>query len=226
MCDIISNYNGTVDKFEGDAIIAFWGAPLDQPAHAKLACFATLDMQKRLEEMRKQFREEERPQLFVRMGINSGPIVVGNMGSSQRMDYTIMGDAVNLAARLEGANKFYKTYTMISEFTYAQAGEFLDARPTDIIRVVGRKEPVTVYEALARKNQLSGDKALVVESYLQGYECYHNHDFAAAAPFFEKALEIDDEDGPSAEYLKRCKAFKLQPPEKDWDGVHTLTEKG
>ena len=226
MCDIISNYNGTVDKFEGDAIIAFWGAPLDQPEHAKLACFATLDMQKRLEEMRKQFREEERPQLFVRMGVNSGPIVVGNMGSSERMDYTIMGDAVNLAARLEGANKFYKTYTMISEFTYAQAGEFLDARPTDIIRVVGRKEPVTVYEALARKNQLSGDKALVVESYLQGYECYHNHDFAAAAPFFEKALEIDDEDGPSAEYLKRCKAFKLQPPEKDWDGVHTLTEKG
>lgn len=226
MCDIISSYHGTVDKFEGDAIIAFWGAPLGQPDHAKLACFATLDMQKRLMEMRKQFREEERPQLFVRMGVNSGPIVVGNMGSSQRMDYTIMGDAVNLAARLEGANKFYKTYTMISEFTHAQAGEFLDTRPTDIIRVVGRKEPVTVYEALDRKNQLSGDKALVVENYLQGYECYHNRDFAAAAPCFEKALEIDDEDGPSAEYLKRCEAFKLQPPGKDWDGVHTLTEKG
>ena len=226
MCDIISSYHGTVDKFEGDAIIAFWGAPLDQPDHAKLACFATLDMQKRLMEMRKQFREEERPQLFVRMGINSGPIVVGNMGSSQRMDYTIMGDAVNLAARLEGANKFYKTYTMISEFTYAQAGEFLDSRPTDIIRVVGRKTPVTVYEALERKNQLSGDKALVVENYLLGYECYRNRDFAAATPLFEKALEIDEEDGPSAEYLKRCEAFKLQPPGKDWDGVHTLTEKG
>ncbi|HIL87185.1 MAG TPA: adenylate/guanylate cyclase domain-containing protein [Deltaproteobacteria bacterium] len=226
MCDIISSYHGTVDKFEGDAIIAFWGAPLDQPDHAKLACFATLDMQKRLMEMRKQFREEERPQLFVRMGINSGPIVVGNMGSSQRMDYTIMGDAVNLAARLEGANKFYKTYTMISEFTYAQAGEFLDSRPTDIIRVVGRKTPVTVYEVLERKNQLSGDKALVVENYLLGYECYRNRDFAAATPLFEKALEIDEEDGPSAEYLKRCEAFKLQPPGKDWDGVHTLTEKG
>ncbi len=226
MCDIISGYNGTVDKFEGDAIIAFWGAPLDQPDHAKLACYATLDMQKRLVDLRKELREQGQPQLYTRMGINSGPIVVGNMGSSQRMDYTIMGDAVNLAARLEGANKFYKTYTMISEFTYAQAGEFLDARPTDIIRVVGRKEPVTVYEALDRKNQLSGDKALVVENYLQGYELYHNRDFTAAAPFFEKALDIDEDDGPSAEYLKRCEAFKLQPPDKDWDGVHTLTEKG
>ena len=118
MCEVISSYNGTVDKFEGDAIIAFWGAPLDNPDHARDGCMAALDMQERNIELRKKLREENRPMLYTRMGINSGPIVVGNMGSATKTDYTMMGDNVNLAARLEGANKFYKTYTMIAENTF------------------------------------------------------------------------------------------------------------
>ena len=104
MCDIVSSYHGTIDKFEGDAIIAFWGAPLELPDHAKVACHAAIDMQKRNEEMRKTLREQNRPMLYTRIGMSSGPVVVGNMGSADRMDYTMMGDVVNLAARLEGVN--------------------------------------------------------------------------------------------------------------------------
>ncbi|MBF0322806.1 MAG: adenylate/guanylate cyclase domain-containing protein, partial [Magnetococcales bacterium] len=146
MCDIIAHYDGTVDKFEGDAIIAFWGAPLDQPDHARLACLASIDMQKHMVEMRARLAGEGRPPMKVRIGLNSGPMVVGNMGSAQRMDYTIMGDAVNLAARLEGANKFYSTYTMLSQFTHKQAEAFVDARHLDVVRVVGKNEPVTIYQ--------------------------------------------------------------------------------
>ena len=118
MCDIVSSYHGTIDKFEGDAIIAFWGAPLELPDHATVACHAAIDMQKKNEEMRKTLREQNRPMLYTRIGMSSGSVVVGNMGSADRMDYTMMGDVVNLAARLEGVNKFYQTFTMIPQSTY------------------------------------------------------------------------------------------------------------
>ena len=139
MCDIISSHQGTIDKFEGDAIIAFWGAPLELPNHATVACYATLEMQQRSVELRKMLLEQNRPLLYTRMGLNSGPVVVGNMGSAERMDYTMMGDVVNLAARLEGANKFYKTYSMISGSTYELTKDDVDSRQLDIIRVVGKK---------------------------------------------------------------------------------------
>ncbi|MBC8257739.1 MAG: adenylate/guanylate cyclase domain-containing protein [SAR324 cluster bacterium] len=226
MCDIISSYHGTVDKFEGDAIIAFWGAPLDLPNHATIACYATLDMQQRNEEMRKTLLEQKRPMLYTRMGLNSGPVVVGNMGSAERMDYTMMGDVVNLAARLEGANKFYKTYSMISGSTYELTIEDVDTRQLDIIRVVGKKEPVPVHELLARKNETSGEMSGVVEQYLKGLKLYQDRNFVDAIKEFEKVLVIDAEDGPSQTYVKRCGMFLETPPEKDWDGVFTFTEKG
>jgi adenylate cyclase len=224
MCDIISSHNGTIDKFEGDAIIAFWGAPLEQPDHAKLACFATIDMQKTLMEMRKGWKAQGRDQLYARMGVNSGPIVVGNMGSAQRMDYTMMGDAVNLAARLEGANKFYKNYTMVSGDTYKLVESDVDARMLDIIRVVGRKDAVPVYEVLERKNQTTGPLAGAVEAYSQGLKVYQEADFKAAVQHFEKALSILPEDGPSQVMLQRCQQYIEDP--SGWDVVYTLTEKG
>ncbi|MDH5681325.1 MAG: adenylate/guanylate cyclase domain-containing protein, partial [Spirochaetota bacterium] len=147
MCDIIAKYDGVVDKFEGDAIIAFWGAPLEQPDHAILSCYTSIEMQLALAEMRKRLAAEGRDPLIagmkMRIGLNSGPAVVGNMGSSQRMDYTMMGDTVNLAARLEGANKFYSTFSMISDGTYERAKNHIEARELDKIRVVGKNEPVT-----------------------------------------------------------------------------------
>ena len=226
MCDIVSSYHGTIDKFEGDAIIAFWGAPLELPDHATIACHAAIDMQKKNEEMRKTLREQNRPMLYTRIGMSSGSVVVGNMGSADRMDYTMMGDVVNLAARLEGVNKFYQTFTMIPQSTYELAKDDIDTRQLDIIRVVGKKEPISVYEVLERKNQTSSEKSGVVEKYLKALKLYEERNFADASKEFEKVLAIDPDDGPSQTYVKRCGVFLETPPEKDWDGVYTFTEKG
>ena len=224
MCNIISSHNGTIDKFEGDAIIAFWGAPLEQPNHATLCCLAAIDMQERLAEMRKVWKQQGRDQLYARQGINSGPIVVGNMGSAQRMDYTMMGDTVNLAARLEGANKFYKNYTMISGDTYKQAQDAVDVRLLDVIRVVGRNDPVHVYELLARKNQTTGTIAGATEAYAHGLQVYQEADFKTAIQHFEKALSIHPGDGPSEVMLQRCQQYLVDP--SGWNVVFTHTEKG
>ena len=151
MCAIISEEGGTIDKFEGDAIIAFWGAPLEQKDHAQRACRAAVRMNAEMENIRKDFREQGRPELFMRMGINTGPMVVGNMGSHQRMDYTIMGDAVNLASRLEGANKMYNTWVMIAENTRKLVADTMITREIDCIRVMGKSEPVTVFELIGEK---------------------------------------------------------------------------
>ena len=226
MCDIIAKTDGTVDKFEGDAIIAFWGAPLDQPDHAKLCCYACIDMAQQMVVMRERLKAEGRPEMTVRMGVNSGPMVVGNMGSKQRMDYTIMGDAVNLAARLEGANKFYASGTMISQSTYAQAKDFIDVRELDTVRVVGKKEPVTIYQLLDRKGQVSGKLAEVVAAYTHAMEAYKRRDFVEAQDRFEKALEIVPDDGPSMTYAARCTDYIDSPPPDNWDGVFQFTSKG
>ncbi|MBF0340684.1 MAG: CHASE2 domain-containing protein [Magnetococcales bacterium] len=226
MCDIIARYDGTVDKFEGDAIIAFWGAPLDQPDHAALACCAAVDMGAHMVKMREQLAAEGRPRLTVRMGLNSGPMVVGNMGSKQRMDYTIMGDAVNLAARLEGANKFYASDTMVSGVTYEQAKERIEARPLDVVRVVGKKEPVPIYQLLAHKGGLNPEQQKLLDHYLKGLELYRQRSYTEAIVAFEAALAVFPEDGPSRTYVERCKEYLENPPPADWDGVFQLTSKG
>ncbi len=226
MCDIISKYDGVVDKFEGDAIIAFWGAPLDQPDHARLSCYTSIEMQETLIDMRKAWRDQGRNELLVRIGVNSGPAVVGNLGSSQRMDYTMMGDTVNLAARLEGANKFYTTYSMISDATYQMAKDFVDVRELDTIQVVGKNEPVTVYELLAKKDQTKGPLAEATELYLKALKLYRQLKFAEALSVFQSALKVIPDDGPSKTYVERCQTFIDNPPPDNWDGVYRLTSKG
>ena len=146
MTDIILESGGTLDKYEGDAIIAFWNAPADQPDHALRACRASVLCQRKLTERRAEFKERFGSELHMRIGLNSGPVIVGNMGSSQRFDYTVLGDAANLAARLEGANKVFGTYLMISESTFEAVREEMLARELGSLRVVGRKQPVRVYE--------------------------------------------------------------------------------
>ena len=226
MCNIIAKYDGTVDKFEGDAIIAFWGAPLTQEDHAVLCCHTAVEMEQHMIELRKRLEEEGRPNMTVRMGINSGPMVVGNMGSATRMDYTIMGDAVNLAARLEGANKFYSSGTMISDSTYELAKDHIDARELDTVRVIGKKEPITIYQLMDKKGQVTGKRAQMLEHYYKGTAAYKARNYAEAIPHFEKALEIIEDDGPSLTFLERCKDYKENPPADDWDGVFNFTSKG
>jgi len=231
MTDTLLEHKGTLDKYIGDAIVAFYGAPVPLENHEYHACLTALEMEKKLVNMRQRWKEEgDWPDLVHnirhRVGLNSGEMVTGNMGSAMRMNYTMMGDVVNLAARLEGANKFYKTYSMISGSTYELTKDDVDSRQLDIIRVVGKKEPVPVHELLARKNETSSEMSGVVEQYLKGLKLYQDKNFADAVKEFEKVLTIDPEDGPSLTYVKRCGMFIETPPEKDWDGVFTFTEKG
>ena len=226
MCNIIVSGDGTIDKFEGDAIIAFWGAPGEQQDHALRACHASIDMNKALVALRSRFIEDGWPEIRVRMGVNTGRMVVGNMGSAHRTNYTMMGDAVNLAARLEGANKAYGSDIMISENTYRMVSGNVDVRELDTIRVVGKSEAVTVYQLLERKNQTTGELAGLVEAYDKALEAYKERDFARAITLFQAGLAIDPEDGPSKAYLSRCEAYETLPPAADWDGVFTLVDKG
>ena len=225
MTDIVLKYEGTVDKFEGDAIIAFFGAPLVFNDHALRTCLVSVEMQECLDSMRTEWRNQGEPELFMRIGINTGPAVVGNMGSKTRMDYTMMGDSVNLAARLEGVNKHYKTSTMISESTYEQAKDGIEARELDLIRVVGKLEPVKIYELLGKKGEISKILQQVLPIFNEGYELYKRKEWAKGADCFQRVLEIDEEDGPSLTYLERCMTFQSNAPAEDWDGVYVMESK-
>jgi adenylate cyclase len=225
MTDIIMKYEGTVDKFEGDAIIAFFGAPIPFEDHARRACMVALEMQNRLVEMRAQWRQEGKHELYMRIGLNTGLMVIGNMGSKMRMDYTIMGDSVNLASRLEGVNKEYNTQTMISQYTYDQIKEDFEVRELDNIRVAGRNEPVKIYELLDKKGRVDAKVLEVLRHFNQGIVFYQDRQWQEAMLCFEKALEINEQDGPSATYYERCSQFLKNPPPKNWDGVFTMATK-
>jgi len=231
MTGIIDGHGGTVDKFEGDAILAFYGDPGSLEDHARRACLACLDMQARLPELREQWRQEgEWPEsvlnMRARMGMSSGPIMVGNMGSKTRMDYTMMGDTVNLAARLEPANKEYGTYVMISEFTYEPVKDFVEVRELDTLRVVGKDEATTVYQLLSRKGELDDATAEVVGLYDQGMVLYRDRRWDDAIEVFRRALSIDPEDAPSQKLIARCEEYKISSPTEDWDRVYRLESKG
>jgi adenylate cyclase len=225
MTDIILTNEGTVDKFEGDAIIAFFGAPNEMPNHAAVACRVCIQMQQRLSQLRAKWREQGRPELKMRIGLNTGIAVVGNMGSKQRMDYTMMGDSVNTAARLEGVNKVYGTYTMISASTYKEAATQIVARELDAISVVGKSEPVAVYELMDPVGEASADTLELIEVYRKGLEAYRRRDWEKAIAFFNQALAIDDADRPSQVMVERCTFYKTNPPPENWNGAYTMTTK-
>ncbi len=225
MTDIVMKYEGTVDKFEGDAIIAFFGAPVDFKDHATRTCYAALDMQKRLAELRRIWKKQGRHELYMRIGINTGEVTVGNMGSETRFDYTMIGDPVNVAARLEGANKQYYTETMLSEFTYELAKNDIEVRELDSIRVVGKKEPIKIYELLGRKGEMEEHIRLILPHFQEGLEHYKNQRWEEGITCFENALNLYEDDGPSLTYFERCITFQYHPPPPDWDGVFAMRTK-
>jgi len=225
MTDIILSHEGTVDKFEGDAIIAFFGAPNVLENHAERTCSACIEMQKRLAELRKKWKGNGKPELKMRIGLCTGNAVVGNMGSESRMDYTMMGDTVNTAARLEGINKIYGIYTLISETTYKAAGNSIAVREIDTINVVGKKDAVTVYQLLGYIKDLDDLMKQTNEYYAAGLLSYRNQDWDKAIKSFNAALNISPDDGPSNTMIDRCNKFKSNPPGKNWNGSYTVTTK-
>ncbi len=225
MTNIILDHKGTVDKFEGDAIVAFFGAPNDLDDQAQAACTAAIDMQKRLVQLREQWRKNNKPELKMRIGMFTGLAVVGNMGSRQRMDYTMMGDTVNTAARLEGVNKFYGTYTLIGERTRNEAGNKVVTREIDLITVVGKKEPVRIYELMGYARNMAPKTLEVTEKYAEGLNAYRNKDWYRAEHLFKTVLECSPDDGPSRTLLTRCAHFRTNAPHESWNGSFMMETK-
>ena len=218
MTDIILEEGGTLDKYEGDAIIAFWNAPLHQPDHAVRAVRASVRCQRKLAERRAEFEERTGAVLKMRIGLNTGPVVVGNMGSSARFDYTVLGDAANLASRLEGANKALGTYMMVAESTWAQTAGAFPGRELGQLRVVGRKTPVRVFEATGLEGEPPAEAERAFEAALAQAKAGR---WAEAAAAFEA---LGDE-AAAKTYAAKCRALAAAGPGAAWDGIWNLTEK-
>jgi len=195
------------------------------PEHAAVACRACCEMQNRLTELRKKWRADNLPELHMRIGMCTGPAVVGNMGSRNRMDYTMMGDTVNIAARLEGCNKIYGLYALISDTTRAAAGDAIVAREIDAIQVVGREAPVRVYQPMGTPDTVDEASLALIQYYEAGLAAYRNQQWDAAIEAFDKAQTIAIDDPPSRVMAARCRTYKAEPPATGWSGAFTMTTK-
>ena len=227
MSDIILEQRGTIDKYEGDAIISFFGAPVDYKEHARLACRAAVLMRRKEVELNELFmREGMSPNpLLTRIGINTGDMVVGNMGTERKMDYTIMGNAVNLAARLEGVNKQYGSWLLISDMTKNEIGDEFITRRFDRVRVVGINTPVQLWELVELKEAVDSATLDFLRRFEEAHCVFDRRDWKEAARLFKALREERPDDGPSDAYLRKCEAFIQKPPADNWDGVFSLTQK-
>jgi adenylate cyclase len=224
MTDVMMQHWGTLDKYIGDAIMAFWGAPYPQGDHALRACRAALEMQQTLIQLQGRWEAQGRPRIDIGVGINTGAMVVGNMGSKKRFNYTVMGDNVNLASRLEGTNKTFGTRLIISENTYQAVQKEMLVRELDLIRVKGKLKPVRIFElvgTLAESDQHRGR----LDRFQRGLEAYREGLWATGLETFEGLARDYPQDGPSHVFIKRCHDFLLQPPEGVWDGVYVMKTK-
>jgi len=224
MTNQVFHYDGLLDKYMGDAIMAVFGAPLDQPDHALRACRTSLAMMKELHKLQEKWKAEGRPAFDIGVGLNSGDMVVGNMGSEMRFDYTVMGDMVNLGSRLEGINKEYGTNIIISEFTYEKVKDAMCCRELDGVRVKGKLKPVNIYELLGEKKDEAAFKDLL-EGFARGLALYREAKWDEAIAAFEGVLASRPNDYPSKMYIERCKNLKENPPAEPWDGVFVMTKK-
>ncbi len=243
--DIVQEEGGTLDKYIGDAVVAMFGAPLPLPDHAYRACVASVRVQKKIEELRQKWRGEgEKWPLVVhnlraRLGLNSGPAIIGNMGSRTRFSYTMMGDNVNLAARMESGAKLMGVYTMVTDTTRAECekhgGDRIVFRFLDKIVVKGRSVPVGVHEIVGLKEDVSAETHLCLALHAQGSERYHAQDWDGAIEFFERSAKLElhqpsktlaIESNPSLIMIQRCAYMREHPPGANWDGVFVMKEKG
>lgn len=224
MTSIIIENEGLVDKFMGDAIMAFWGAPLDQSDHAKKACSSSLEMSKKLKDLQKKWKSEGIPSFEIGIGLNSGEAIVGNMGSINRFDYTAMGDNVNLASRLEGLNKYYGTTILITEHTQNIISDSFESRKLDAVQVKGKEKPILIYELLSLKDGLNKKEKEFVQYYEKGLSLYFERNWKKAIESFNKGLSLK-EDKASSILIERCEKFIKTPPPENWVGVWEMRSK-
>jgi len=217
MSKVITDHGGTLDKYIGDAIMAFWGAPLDDPQHPYHACSAALEMQLEAEKIRLQFLQEGLPDVRMRIGIHTGEAILGNMGSDELFDYSAIGDNVNLAARLEGVNKLYNTWIMISEVTAEYVRDQFYLQSVDRVRVKGKNIATEIFTFV--KNET------IAKLSDQATQYYLKQQWDPAAQTWHKLLKYDAQNTIAALYLKRIEKYKKTPPEDGWQGVNILTSK-
>jgi adenylate cyclase len=224
MTDVIFSQDGTLDKYIGDAIMAVWGAPVPQSDHAVRACQAALGMVSGLAALAADWRQRGLPEFDIGIGINTGPMVVGNMGSARRLSYTVIGDNVNLGSRLEGLNKMYGSHIIASEATVQAVRGVVVVRELDLVRVKGKRLPVRIYEILGTARERAGWEVLVrgFDAALAAYRAQRWDDAMFA---FAAVLEKYPDDGPAQLYLERCRDMLAAPPESDWDGVTIMETK-
>jgi adenylate cyclase len=225
MTRIIFNTQGTLDKYIGDAVMAFWGAPFEEADHPVRACHAALIMMQRVAELREEWRAAGHPLLDIGIGLNSGTASVGNMGSQLRYGYTAMGDAVNLSSRLEGLNKEYRTHILVGPATYEATRDsaFL-YRELDLIRVQGKLKPVIIYELVALK-EAAAEHAERLGAFTNARAAYLRREWLEAQKMFQDVLDRWPDDGPSRTYWKRCQDYLFEAPTESWDGVFVMTHK-
>jgi adenylate cyclase len=211
-----------VDKFIGDAIMAVFGAPVQDPDHPAQACLAALEMEEVLSDFYDQDEHPDRPPFQSRIGIHTGRIVVGNIGTERRVDYTAIGDAVNVAARLEQANKQYGTRILISQHTYEQAQHAIEAREIDLLRLTGKEEPIRVFEVLAPNGDLNATQERFCEVFAEGLSAYRSQRWMRARQAFATVLEIKPDDGPGAVYQQRVEERAGETLPSSWKGIHEM----
>ncbi len=224
MTNLVFEHKGTLDKYMGDAIMAFWGAPIHFPDHAKHAARCALKMLDRLRELQAEYRAKGLPEIDIGIGLNTGEMSVGNMGSDTVRSYTVMGDAVNLGSRLEGINKEYGTRIIVSEFTREAIKDRFVCREIDWVRVKGKAQPVRIFELVAEAG-VPPETQRLLDVFQKGFDAYHARDWDAAIAFFTEALNLKPDDEPSHLYLDRCHEYKQSAPPDAWDGVFTMTTK-
>jgi adenylate cyclase len=226
MVGCITDKNGMLDKFIGDAIMAGFGVPLPRDDAVDAAVQAAIAMITRLRDWNRKRVAENLMEVHMGVGINTDSVVTGNIGSSKRMDFTMIGDGVNLASRLEGACKIYGTQIIISEFTKERLKGIYALRELDRIVVKGKTKQVSIYEVLDFHDDESfPNRMSVVDHFTEGLKLYREADFARASHEFERALVANDKDKPSALYIERCRTFMESPPPEDWTGEWIMTEK-
>ncbi len=225
VCEAVLASDGTVNEFLGDGVVAFWGAPLPQPDHALRACRAALRCRAGLGALVERWRREDRPRVDFRIGVHSGELVVGEVGAAERRAYRAVGDAMNVASRVEGAGRSYGTRLLVSDAVVARVGGALLAREVDRVRVVGRREALGLFELVAETSRASEAQREWVASWQQALGLYRAGDFGAAEARLRGFLEQHPDDGPAAVFLERARRYRAEAPEPGWDGVHELREK-